>query len=253
MNTRVGVVLTSFRRPETLDPQILAVRNQTIQFHELVIWHNGDNDYQQSNIINNGYGAENESFINCSKNWGVWPRFAMAMFMDVDYIAVFDDDTIPGSKWFENCLSVMRQSGPAVLGSCGVAFLDGERGKTAVAGWKRPCPHAVYVDIVGHAWFFPRGLLRNIGHAPFMGRPTCGEDYWLSVEAQAIGMPTICPPHPPDDKEMWGSIDGMNLGDDEHALWRQPVECENKSRAHQLYVDMGWSPNALHIAPEAEE
>jgi len=138
----------------------------------------------------------------------------------------------------------MAATGPAVLGSCGVAFADGQRDKACGLGWKLPHTAAVFSDIVGHAWFFPRGLLRTIGMAPFAGRPTCGEDYWLSVEAQAIGLPTVCPPHPPDQPELWGSLQG-ELGNDPQALYRQVGACEDKALAHQLYVGMGWQPDAL--------
>lgn len=253
-NPSIGVVLTSYKRPKTLWPQLHALRAQTVPYEELLIWGNEEHCLDLVHHPKLGDGVcldlnSNESTIACSKNWGVWPRFAMAQFMEVDYVAVFDDDTIPGKRWFQNCLDTIARTGPALLGSCGVSFKDGKRDEPVFLGWKWPLEQAVFSDIVGHAWFFPRGLLRNIGFAPFLDWPTFGEDYWLSVEAQAIGLPTICPPHPPDDPELWGSLQG-ELGNDVHALYRQVGECENKLRAHNLYVGMGWRANALFQTPE---
>ena len=51
-------------------------------------------------------------------NYGVWARFAFALNVDTEYICVFDDDTIPGSKWFENCLNTMKTH-EGLLGTSG--------------------------------------------------------------------------------------------------------------------------------------
>ena len=51
---------------------------------------------------------ENCTSAFCNKNLGVWARFAYAINADTEYICVFDDDTIPGKKWFENCLETMK-------------------------------------------------------------------------------------------------------------------------------------------------
>jgi hypothetical protein len=218
-----------------------ALRSQTVPFAELVVW---CNDVRH---IPAEEPRQHESFVYCTKNWGVWPRFFFGLHLDVDYVAVFDDDTIPGHRWFENCLATLQKTGPAVLGACGIGFKDGTREQVICLGWKYPCDQIVEADIVGHAWFFPRDLLREFPDAPrFLKNPTCGEDYYLSVVAQRRGMKTYCPSHPPDQPELWGaSQDAMQLGSDDVALWRQSGAVEDKWRAHDLYRRIGWEPDAV--------
>ena len=33
-----------------------------------------------------------------------------------------------------------------------------------------------------------------------------------------MGLGTYVPPHPPDDKQMWGSLNGWTLGTDQNAI-----------------------------------
>jgi hypothetical protein len=217
-----------------LHRQIEAIRSQTVAPEEVVVWNNGEalGEYEGVTIVNAG------------KNWGVWPRFAFAQFLAGDYVAVFDDDTIPGRKWFENCLTVMKTAtGDAVLGTCGLTFDGGERAKPRCWGWKNPMPDAVRVDIVGHAWFFPKWLSREYaGKIPIDRFDTAGEDYFMSVVAQESMTGTYCPPHPPDDRELWGSLYGMELGLDDVALCRMSEEAVKKDAVHRRYIQQGWRP-----------
>ena len=170
----------------------------------------------------------------------------MAQFLNVDYIAVFDDDTIPGPRWFENCLKTLEETGPALLGTCGQSYQDGDRRRREGFGWKRPFDAIVEVDIVEHAWFFPRKLLLGWTDAPYLEFPTCGEQYYLPLMAQRHGMKAYCPPHPDGDKSWWGSVNG-ELGVDEHALYLQPGEDEKKLAVHARMLELGWKPQAVRV------
>ena len=52
---------------------------------------------------------------------GVWARFAYALNAKTEYIAMFDDDTIPGPLWFENCLNTMKRH-EGLLGTIGLVL-----------------------------------------------------------------------------------------------------------------------------------
>jgi len=47
--------------------------------------------------------------FNSSRNMGVWVHFFSAFNCTGKYIAMFDDDTIPGNQWFENCIDCMKE------------------------------------------------------------------------------------------------------------------------------------------------
>jgi hypothetical protein len=67
---------------------------------------------------------------------------------------------------------------------------------------------------VGHAWFFHYNVLQLFWREkPFTWAN--GEDIHFSYCAQKYGgVQTFCPPHPPEDRDMWGSLYAKELGED---------------------------------------
>lgn len=231
----IGVMLTAFRRTQWLGEQLHAVLDQTVRPSDILIWDQSEN----------GVGSEfARHAIRVPKNMGVWPRFTVSQYLNTDYIAVFDDDTIPGRRWLENCLRCFSQLGPCLLGGNGVSFADGDREKRAYVGWSQPCENIVEADIVGHSWVFPRSLLDGWEASEFAACTTYGEDYYIAYQAQRRGWKTYVPPHPPADKSWWSSVRG-ELGEDGNALYLQPGEPENKARFHKCLMDKGWKPSAV--------
>lgn len=67
----------------------------------------------------------------------------MASALEGEYICIFDDDTMPGSKWFENCLRFV-DSERALCGTIGLRFTSDTEpkpknlewvGRVAMRGW----------------------------------------------------------------------------------------------------------------------
>lgn len=231
----IGIVLTCYKRPHLLTDQLQAIRRQSVPASEVVIWDNGSGADIASWPLH-----DNESVVRCSKNWGVWPRFLFAACLKTEYVAVFDDDTMPGHDWLSNCLDTIEGLPTfSLLGAVGVLFPDGTRANRGYVGWKNPMNEAVHADIVGHAWFCRRELLDwfVIDHD---AGPTFGEDYTLSARARELGGVVACPPHPPNDLAKWGSLRGLELGSDEHALYRQPAEECKKTAVHEALRKRGW-------------
>ena len=99
--------------------QIKAIQNQTVIPKETWLWvndHEDNKDYDYSNL------GLDKIFQN-DHNWKFYGRFAAALLTDTEYIAIFDDDTIPGTKWFENCLNTMKTH-EGILGSAGFLLND---------------------------------------------------------------------------------------------------------------------------------
>ena len=75
-------------------------------------------------------------------------------------------------------------------------------------GWPSSNTSTVEVDLVGHSWFFRREWLTKFWNdlPPVSGFDFMGEDMHLSFAVQRyLGISTYVPPHPTDDREMWGS------------------------------------------------
>jgi hypothetical protein len=151
----------------------------------------------------------NVAIIESKENFGVWGRFAIAFLTNTEYVSVIDDDTIPMSKWFENCLNTIKEY-PGLLGTNGNIFNKGDTYKIEKQiGWHSANEKTTEVDFVGHSWFFKKEWISTlIKDLPSIDKQflTCGEDMHLSYALQKyLNIPTIVPPHPQNDTSLWGS------------------------------------------------
>lgn len=217
---QITAILNGYKRPDFLSEQINAINNQTIKPADIMMWKNGDTPFPQ-NLLNNLTTA------SCNKNLGVWARFAYALNARTEYVCIFDDDTIPGNKWFENCINTI-QTHEGLLGTIGVIFYTTTNYHGYRVGWdniNNPTPQMV--DIVGHAWFFKREWLstywRELPSVDFFNSINnnfiCGEDLHFSFMLQKyLGLNTYVPPHPMEDKSLWGSTKGWEYGTEKHGI-----------------------------------
>ncbi len=199
------VVLNGYRRPHVLKEQYDAIMGQTIKPAEVFFWQNhasGDVVFDKTIL------DKCKTFVG-NDNLGVWARFSFALMAKTKYVCVFDDDTVPGSRWIENCMiHNKRQRG--LYGTVGIVF-DSDRGYAGPhhrIGWPSANETVLRADIVGHSWFFERELLtafwRELPDPRFV---RCGEDVHFSHTIQKyMGLETFVPPHPKDDLSLWGSL-----------------------------------------------
>jgi len=209
----ITAILNGYNRPQNIPKQIEALRNQTIPPTEILLWYNQGIKGQQQvdSSIKTAY---------CNHNFRFHGRFAFALLAKTKYIALFDDDTIPGKKWFENCLNTMKTH-PGILGSAGVYLTTNKYFPHERIGWNGKLnDQPIEVDLVGHAWFLERKHLTYLWYEDPISWEN-GEDMQLSYFAQKYGnVKTFVPPHPPGQKDLWGSILGMELGSDRLATYR---------------------------------
>jgi len=208
----ITVILNAYRRPYNLQLQIDAIRHQTNPPRHLWLWIN----YHEDNEDFNFKSLDVDRIIHNDYNWKFYGRFSAALLADTEYVALYDDDTIPGTKWHENCLNTMKTH-EGILGSAGVILKGARYIQHDRCGWPTQNPEITEVDLVGHAWFFKREWLRYL----WQEKPTTwanGEDIQFAFMAKIHGgIPTYCPAHPPDDKSMHGSVLGNELGIDDKA------------------------------------
>ena len=178
--------------------------------------------------------------IVSDENLGVWARFTFALNSSTEFIVVFDDDTIPGHRWIENCLN---HSHLGLLGTIGLQYHDKNHYMNHVRfGWANPNPEPVQVDIVGHSWFFKREWLSVYFSElqPLNGFSFFGEDIHFSYTLQKyLSIPTYVPPHPHDDWNKWGSLNGW-LGQDQHALSMEPNAASKWDTPFHYYLKKGF-------------
>lgn len=235
----ITTILTCYRRPSYLKEQIKAIRDQSVPTNEIWLWVNAHPD-------NDGFDFDSlgvDKIIKCSHNFKFHGRFAAACLAKTSHVAVFDDDTIPGTNWFKNCLDTERVVGPSILGGVGLIF-NGQRYWDHIrSGWPRENEAAEEVDLVGHAWFFPRLFMRYFWIDTFT-LDNC-EDLQLSYNCKKYGaVKSFCPPHPNNDKSLWSSLHGVEKGTDNKASSNGGIPhhifYSERDKCIQLALQNGW-------------
>lgn len=234
----IAVVLNVFKRAEHLEKQLIAIENQTIKPTKIFVWKNGNFSIIPKHL------KDRFILIECSENLGVWARFAFALNTNTDFICLFDDDTIPGERWFENCITTMKNH-DGLLGTKGLRFIRGNSYRSAEHfGWTNPNEKTVEVDIVGHSWFFKREhLAKYWSELPPKDFPiNAGEDMHFSYMLQKFGLKTYVPPHPANDKSLWGSLpeSGLEIGTDDNAISKQSGANDKFNIIYKYYRNNGF-------------
>jgi hypothetical protein len=235
----ISVILNAYKRTEHLQLQIDALNKQTIKPSKIYVWQNA------ASVVPENIKAQ-VTFVECNENLGVWARFSLALNVETEFVCLLDDDTIPGSKWFENCINTMRTH-EGLLGTRGLRFLASNRYHPFISfGWDGPNSEITKVDIVGHAWFFKREWLGTFWRElpPIDASKIAGEDMHFSYTLQKyLGLGTYVPPHPLDDLELWGSQPetAMQLGANNVAISSGKDSLTKFDKALKYYSGKGFS------------
>lgn len=210
-NPTISVILTAWMRPQYLEEQVKAVLSQTVKPYEVILWYNQPS--KRFAILKRKHFLEfkNNKYVRqiiCDYNFGIMPRFAIAACLESKYVCIFDDDTIPGEMWFENCLGYVDKE-KSLLGTIGLRYISMEDKSVQVEkprmGWEAKNEKLEFVDVVGHCWFFRREWAKYFWLEEPLLRDF-GEDIHFCAMLQRHGIRTGCPPHPESDKSLWGSL-----------------------------------------------
>ena len=211
MSPKIAAILTAWMRPQYLEEQVGAVMSQSVPPSEVILWYN----QPEKNFFGKKRkhflefkGSEHVRQIVCSHNFGIIPRFALAACLESEYVCIFDDDTIPGRKWFENCLEYVDKE-QCLLGTIGLRYLSFVRKSVQTQkprmGWEGKNESLEFVDTVGHCWFFRQEWAKHFWMEDPVLR-TFGEDIHFCAMLKRVGIRSACPPHPESDRTRWGSI-----------------------------------------------
>jgi hypothetical protein len=213
MEKSVTVILSAYKRSHCLTEQYNSIQNQTIKPKEILLWQNNSEFSHRFDTSS----LHNVKHTSSNNNFGVWARFAHALNSKSKYVCIFDDDTMPGTKWLENCINSFEQKN-GLYGTIGLIYKSPETYMGAQrVGWDGiNNENTMQVDIVGHSWFFEREMLSTFWRElPEFNDFYVGEDMHFSHMLQKYtDLKTYVPPHPTHDKEMWGSLKGFEYGGD---------------------------------------
>jgi glycosyltransferase involved in cell wall biosynthesis len=208
LDSDISVVCTLYKKPQVLQAQVSAIKNQTINPKEILLFQDGIEQNYKIKLLDSLITQFDDVCIS-ETNVGVWGRFKYAQKAKGNYVCVFDDDTIPGERWLENCLIHMQEE-EAIYGTIGVIFTKDSGYPNSdyfKVGWEHPYSKKMEVDFVCHSWFFKREWLKYMlsGTEKYANMKYAAEDMNLSAQCQKHGIKTYVPPHPWRNMTMWGS------------------------------------------------
>jgi hypothetical protein len=245
----ISVVCTLFKKPESLIQQVKAIKNQTIKPREILLFQDGIPENYRLELKSPLKECFDEMKVS-NENVGVWARFNYARSAKGRYICLFDDDTIPGSRWLENCyMHMLEQEG--IYGTIGIVIT--EKGKYPFGGhyrvgWGNPYSKTAEVDFVGHSWFFKREWLDYMfdGTEKLQNFKYVAEDMCLSVQCAKHDIKTFVPPHPYRKPDFWGSnpesadhfgkaAGSISLNINNYILMNEAIKAFEKEKWNPLY------------------
>jgi len=247
MNPKISVILTAWMRPQYLEEQVERVLKQSVPPQEIILWYNqppkrlGFLERKQLTSF------KNEKYVKkifCDYNFGIIPRFALAACLESDYVCIFDDDTMPSERWFENCLNYVDDE-KVICGTIGLRYLSRSAMKTEKPrmGWEGKNTKLEFVDLVGHSWFFRRQWAPYFWDEEPLLR-SFGEDIHFCSMLQRHGIRAACPPHPETDSSLWGSVK-PERGVDGVAISRSSDRTSDFLRVVQYEIEKGYKPILL--------
>lgn len=212
-NREYTVILNGYKRPQFLKYQIEAVKSQSHKAKEIWLYQNNCEGFDEklcNDLVN----------IKSNKNLGVWTRFTVGLNVQTEFICFFDDDTIPGDNFIQNCFeSFDEKSG--LYGGNGVVFKTKDSYTPYInKGIYSFNEEIEQVDIVGHAWFLKTEWLPYL----FLDKRKedsllNGEDIHLSWALQKyLKINTYVTPHPVSNKSIWSSLHAKELGMEKNAI-----------------------------------
>lgn len=244
----VTCVLNMYKRPESIVKQFDALSKQTLKPKSVILYQDGISKNYSINL-NDDFTYKFDEYKKAAENTGVWQRFIFAREkVKTPYVCVFDDDTIPGDRWLENCHSQMMEQEGIYGTNCIMMTNDHSYplGGHFSLGWKGPVSKRFEVDFVGHSWFFPKKCLDYMleGTEKFQNMKYVGEDMCISFKSKEHGVKTFVPPHPANNLSFWGSLPkyGYKIGTSMEALSVNFNNLQKMQDAIKSFKDDGWRP-----------
>lgn len=260
------VVLSAFSRPGLLRTQIDALRRGTkIPAMVVVLVGQGvsvgdaladGSPWVKGEIPHTTYGLPVTP----------WERFRVAAKMQTRYVAILDDDCIPGPGWLEACVDGMEQGVSCVVAAAGSRLGDdgseiGYRGPSTdegsndviVSDVEGPSDLPVVVDVGEMGWFLRREWMPFVADIP-AEEPPYGWQIHVSAALASQGIPTVVLPYT-QNRTIWGSRTPP-LAD---GLRNVPQMKELRASEFSTYRDEGWqlvsalSENERVIWPKGQE
>lgn len=183
----ISVILTVFKRPaELLRLQLRHILQQTLTPHEIFVFQN-EAHVDIGEVLEEYPSVKHIHAKNI--NFRFHGRFLLPLMIDTEYVAIADDDVIPGKNWLRRATNLVSAH-EALVGSEG-RLIRWESVKNPNSTYlatqaKATDDRSQFVDFVGHWWVMKTVWIHFFWSVP---HPTffTGEDISLSATLQILG------------------------------------------------------------------
>lgn len=215
----VTVILTCYGRSQLLRTQLDALRRGPKLPAQVVVLVVGEGPHP-ADVLSDGRPWRDGPLLQNTLRFGAtpWTRFSLATSVPTKYVAILDDDCIPGEGWLEECVRVSELGLSAVIAAAGEWLApDGsaighrgpwrtEDGSVGVSDFSNGVEQAAVVDVGGLGWFFPTQWAPSIAQLGPVGQPPYGWQLHISAALQLDGgIPTVVLPYGLEDRALWGA------------------------------------------------
>lgn len=227
------ILYSSGEQPQLLAQQLDAIRRQTMQPGELYVHVDGSSNHDERSLMKLGTAR---TPMNVGRHF----RLALAREAKTKYVAILEEDAIPGSRWLERAVLALTQAdgeeheaGPAVVACSGVLQGSPDPADAHPVGPELPRGDAtLVVDFGRQGWVFAREFARVAESLLRVGSSSDSLGILLAAAAGGAGIPTVVLDYG-QDRENWGTTQPKSVGLDPH----------DTAAAFAAYLDMGWDPS----------
>ena len=214
------------------------IKNQTKAPYQIWIYQN--ESHVDINISKEEKEKYNISVIQSRDiNFKFHGRFVLPLLCDTEYVAIFDDDTMPQRRWFENCLRVSKRYN-CIVGANGRSMEKNLVDATGIGDGKEVRQDSQQ-DFVGHCWFFKAAWCKYM----WMDRPVTwenGEDIHLAASCKVYAdIPCFVPRMRKKERAFWGDSQ-PKLGEDKHASYKRKDHQAQRGEIAKYWYGKGWRP-----------
>ena len=251
----IVAILNVWKR-HTLEEQIKAVQANSVAPDRIIVYQN-ESHVDISDIIAR-YKVEHLWSLNFNRKYHA--RFKIPPFVNADYYAIFDDDTVPGPEWHRHAIETLEDKN-CIVGINGRAFIPELKKQFPAGGvannqfFKAP----TMTDYCGHGWLLKKQHIMNMWSRTPATFET-GEDTHISiVNRHYYGIPTFVPPQEKHLPNTWGTTKPQ-LGYGDVASLNARAHNVNREQLLQYWLDKGWKPfyepfksedNRTHLRPRS--
>lgn len=230
----VTVILTCYQRPQLLRAQLDALRSGTKIPALVTVMLVGEGPHPADALADGRPWVEPvegrpRPLLQNVYRFGAtpWTRFSLALDMPTKYVAILDDDCIPGPGWLEACVEASEAGLEAAICAAGVRLnedgsVSGLRGVVrdpgggagiAVSDFPDDPTLAAKVDAGMLGWFLRTEWLPSVAQLGPAGHVPYGWQVHASAALQLDGqIPTVVLPYSTTDRGAWGATDPAQSG-----------------------------------------